>query len=81
MEYEDVEFKFVYDVPQDDRVNPGDTVIISVTTLSTSYVPRRKIVDIYRGQALPEPVKDSVVHEDDFVTHMYTFYTLGKILE
>ena len=62
---------------KDRYINVGDTIIMEVTVLPTSYHRRKSIFGLYNGQALPEPVKHDYTSGSDTL-QMYTYYTLAR---
>lgn len=64
----------------DEYIALGDTVIIENTILSSSYVPRRKVFSLYKGQALPESTTTMHVSENDTFS-TFTFYLLARKID
>lgn len=78
--YEDIDtgrILYVKKNHKDRYINVGDTIIMEVTLLPTSYYRRTSIFGLYKGQALPESVEHDYTSGSDTL-QMYTYYTLAR---
>jgi len=78
--YEDIDtgrIMYVKKNHKDRYINVGDTIIMEVTVLPTSYYRRTSIFGLYKGQAIPEPVEHDYTSGSDTL-QMYTYYTLAR---